>query len=198
MVNFLQRLPPVGQLQQTPNLPELPPGPSLDRVRGPVEIPFLETWQIVLIVSLGIVIVSILTWKFFQSVRKRGDHRAQVAPVDAAITALKSATTLATEDDERFAVLTSLALRCYFETSKGINALGKTTDEFLNSLNDGTLLDADARKSLAEFLQQCDRVKFAQLPLAQDERNKLTQSALELIERCETIYAETNASETPS
>ena len=193
MLYFLAQLPSAGLPQQTQSLPELPPGPSLDRVRGPVEIPFLETWQIVLIGLLSIIMVGLIGWKLFQVIRKQKSRSLRMSPSDIAIADLKAAATLSTDDNEQFAVLSSLALRRYFETGKGIHALGRTTDEFLKSLADHSMLNADARKSLAECLQNYDQVKFARKSLAEAERSKLTESALALIRHCEeSTQAETD------
>ena len=94
MLHFLLQLPPVGLPQQAPAIPELPPGPSLDRVRGPVDIPLLETWQIVLIVLLGLIVASLLGWKLFQSIRAKKSRHTQLSPYDVAIAELESATYL--------------------------------------------------------------------------------------------------------
>jgi hypothetical protein len=185
MLHFLLQLPPAGLPQQAPVLPELPPGPSLDRVRGPVEIPFLETWQIALIALLGLIVAALLGWKLLQRIRTQRNQHVLISPQDAAIAELKSAAELTTDHDEQFAVLSSLALRRYFETGKGIDATGRTTDEFLKSLSNHSQLDDDARKSLATCLQHCDQVKFAKATLTQTERHGLTESALELIRQCE-------------
>lgn len=199
MLNRIQQFIPVGQFQQAPTLPELPPGPSLDRVRGPVEIPFLETWQIILLVAFGIILIGLIGWYLIKYIRRKKNCCSQITPVEAATKELEYAASLTAGDDERFAVLTSMALRNYFEASKAVDALGKTTDEFLKSLDTGTLFDADARNILAEFLQQCDHVKFARSPLTQEERQKLTQNALQLIKECEKLaQAETNTSKTQS
>ena len=186
MLHFLLQLPSAGFPQQSPGIPELPPGPSLDRTRGPIEIPFLETWQTTLITLLCLVVAALISWKFLRYIQAKKKRNATVSPQDTAVAELKSAAELTAKDDERFAVLSSLALRRYFETSKGIDALGRTTDEFLKDLSDHSLLNADTRKLLAECLQHCDRVKFAQAALAQTERQALTKSALELIQHCET------------
>ena len=198
MAYFNLQLPPAGLPQQAPTIPELPPGPSFDRIRGPIEIPFLETWQITLITLLGILITGLLAWKLVQYIRKQKNTHTPVSPREAAIAELESAAALTDDNNERFAVMSSLALRRYFETGKGMNALGKTTDEFLKSPDTLTWLDADARSLLAEFLKLCDRAKFAQLPLAREERRTLTESALKLIEQCETGPIETNSPTTQS
>lgn len=191
MLQFLLQLPSGGLPQQTPMIPELPPGPSLDRVRGPIDMPFPETWQIVLIALLGIVVAGLLGWQLLRTIRTRKGRHPSTSPYSAALAELKSAAELTAGDEERFAVMSSLALRRYFETSKGIEALGRTTDEFLESLRAHSILNANARESLAEFLQHCDRVKFARLTLGEAERSKLTESALAVIRQCEITQTET-------
>ena len=166
-------------------MPKLPPGPSLDRVRGPVEIPFMEPWQIALIALLSLIVVVLFGWKLFKIIRSKSNQQAPIAPQDAAIAELESAAELTANDDERFAVLSSMALRRYFETGKGINALGRTTDEFLKGLNNHASLNVDARRSLAECLTLCDQVKFAKAVLSKTERRTLTRSAVEVIRQCE-------------
>ena len=185
MLDFLLQLSLTGLPQQTPTVPELPPGPSLDRVRGPVEIPFMEPWQITLIALLVLIVVALLGWKLFKSIRSKKNPQTLMPPQDAAIAELKSAAELTANNDERFAVLSSMALRRYFETGKGIDTLGRTTDEFLKSLNDHSLLSADARRSIAEFLKHCDQVKFAKAALTETERRTLTESAVKVIQHCE-------------
>lgn len=192
MLNFLLQLPPVGLPRQTTAIPELPPGPSLDRVRGPVEIPFLETWQSMLIILLSLIVAGLLGRSLLKYFRKQKNQHRTTSPHETAIAELKSAAERAADNDERFAVLSSLALRRYFETGKGIHTLGKTTDEFLKSTDTHSMLNADARKSLAECLQRCDQVKFAREPLTQAERHKLTESALAVIRQCEATQSETD------
>ena len=189
MLNFFLQLPSVGLPRQTTAIPELPPGPSLDRVRGPVEVPLLETWQSMLIILLSLIVAGFLGWRLLQYFRQQKNQHQTISPYEAAIAELKSAAELTADNDERFAVLSSLALRRYFETGKGIHTLGKTTDEFLKSPSTHSMLNADARKSLAECLQRCDQVKFAKESLTQTDRRKLTESALAVIRQCEATQS---------
>lgn len=191
MLPFLAQIPSAGLPGQTQPIPELPPGPSLDHLRGPIEIPFMEPWQIAAIALLIVVVISLMGWILFRYARRHNEPMP-MSPKDAAVAELKSAAELTANNDEQFAVLSSMALRRYFETGKGIYALGKTTDEFLQSLNENPLLNTDSRKSLAAFMQRCDQVKFARTPLTEAERRGLTESALELIRRCEATHSETD------
>ena len=135
---------------------------------------------------LGLVVIVLLGWMLFKIIRSKSNQPPSMAPQDAAIAELESAAKLTAGDDERFAVLSSMALRRYFETSKGIEALGRTTDEFLKGLNNHAALNTDARRSLAECLTLCDQVKFAQTALTQKERRALIMSAVKVIRQCET------------
>lgn len=192
MLHFLLQLPLTELLQQTSTLPELPSGPSLDRIRGPIEIPYLETWHIALIALAGFIALILLGLKLYKRIRSRKNSHVPDSPQDVATAELQSAAKLAASDDERFAVLSSMALRRYFEIGRGIDALGKTTNEFLKSLNNHSLLNDDARQSLTECLCHYDRVKFARATLTQAERQALTQNALELIQRAETTQSVVN------
>ncbi|CAA6691403.1 MULTISPECIES: hypothetical protein [unclassified Lentimonas] len=170
---------------QTPQLPDLPPGPSLDHVRGPIEIPPFEPWQLGVMIALGLIALGLLIWGIVRFVRARKNRAEQLQPHTTAFAELKTAAKCTAGDDERFAVLSSLALRRYFETGKGIPTLGRTTLEFLKALDGHALLYTEARASLATFLEHCDRVKFAQAALTEDERNALTESAITLIRQSE-------------
>ena len=170
-----------------PQLPDLPEGPSLDRVRGPIEIPPYEPWQIGVMIALGVLALGLLTWGIIRFLRARKNRTRQAQPHITALAELKAAAELTTDDDERFAVLSSLALRRYFETGKGIAALGRTSLEFLQALEGNARFNADARTALTEFLEHCDRVKFAQASLTESERNALTGSAIELIQHFEQV-----------
>ena len=170
---------------QTPQLPDLPPGPSLDHVRGPIEIPPYEPWQIGVMLALGVIALGLLLWGIAHFIRARKNRAAQLQPHTTALAELKTTAECTAGDDERFAVLSSLALRRYFETGKGIATLGRTTLEFLKALESHALLNTEARASLATFLEHCDRVKFAQASLTEDERNALTESAIKLIRQSE-------------
>ena len=189
---FLAQLP-----AQTPQLPDLPPGPSLDRVRGPIEIPPYEPWQVGVMIALGLLVLGLLIWGIVRFIRARSNRTRTESPHLTALAELKAAAELTTEDDERFAVLSSLALRRYFETGKSIAALGRTSLEFLQALENHPAfniemhdsLAIEARDSLPEFLEHCDRVKFAQASLTEAERSALTESAMALILYFEHVYS---------
>lgn len=62
---------------------------------------------------------------------------------------------------QEFVVEVSSILREYIEARFGLKAPSLSTEEFLFEAERGAQLDPRWRESLAGFLQQCDRVKFA-------------------------------------
>jgi len=169
----------------TTQIQDLPAGPALDRVRGPVDIPPFEPWQIGIITALGLLLLSLLAWGITRFIRSRRKRTRAIQPHIAALAELKTAAAHTANNDERFAVLSSLALRRYFEQRSGIPALEKTTLEFLHSLKDHPKLNAEAGTSLIQFMEQCDRVKFARASLSAAQRESLTTSAQQLIQQFE-------------
>ena len=164
-------------------LPGLPEGPSLDRVRGPVAIPAYETWQIIVLIAVALLAVALLIWGAVAWSRARRNRIATIDPASAALAELDAAAAHTVDDDERFTVLSSLAVRRYFENGAGIPSLGRTSEEFLRSLEAHPLLDPEARDSLARCLKVCDRVKFARQSLRAEERDMLTREAKALVQQ---------------
>ena len=121
----------LAQMPATPQLPPLPEGPSLDRVRGPVAISAYEPWQIALAVGFGILVLAFLLWLFLRARRKAAP---EIPPYEAAQAELEAAANLTAGDDERFAMLSSQALRRYLEGGLGLRSTARTSEEFLNDL----------------------------------------------------------------
>jgi hypothetical protein len=67
-----------------------------------------------------------------------------------------------------------------------LRAPERTTEEFLNDLSRTTLLTDKQKNSLAEFLQECDLVKFAKFEPPEDALRRLQACALRLVD--ETAY----------
>ena len=187
---FAQLQVPSGQL------PGLPLGPALERARGPIEIPPYEPWQIGLMIGLLALVLGLLIYCIVFIIRRRRARTPQLSASTTALAELQAAAELTTTDDERFAVLSSLALRRYFEVGKHIPSLGRTTFEFLHALDANSQLNSDARASLREFLEHCDQVKFARASLSTDARNALTESAIQLVHELERHHAATSTEAT--
>ncbi len=167
-------------MPSTPQLPPLPEGPSLDRVRGPIEVPAYEPWQIALAIACGLIFLSLLLWLFL---RARNKPAPAIPPYEAAMAELDAAAQLTAEDDDRFAVLSSLALRRYLENALGLRFSARTSEEFLRSLKGDTRFDPDFQNKLSEVLAAFDRVKFAGQAIRPEERIRLTDTVRSLIDQ---------------
>ncbi|HEY5915073.1 MAG TPA: hypothetical protein VJA21_31145, partial [Verrucomicrobiae bacterium] len=69
----------------------------------------------------------------------------------------------------------------------------RTTEEFLRELKHTNLLTPDQKRSLGEFLEKCDLVKFAKYEPAESELRDLHGSAVRLVEETEPVATGTEA-----
>ena len=170
----------LAQIPAAPQMPPLPEGPSLDRVRGPVEIPAYEPWQIAILLGFIVLFIGLLIWLYVRSRRRA----ATTTPLyEAALTELQAAADLTAEDDERFAILSSQALRRYLEDELGLRSTARTSEEFLLSLKDNTQLDEFFQSTLREVLANLDHVKFAQQAISIEARIHITDTIRKLIDQ---------------
>lgn len=177
----------LAQIANTPQLPELPEGPSLESVRGPVEIPAFETWQIALAGIALILLLGLVAWclkKFCKPKPK------SISPYETAMTGLNAATDQAQQDNERFAVLCSQVLRRYLEDGLGLKFSARTSEEFLRSLKGNTSLEESYQEELTDLLAAFDRIKFARKEISQEERSDISDTVRSLIERAEETIKE--------
>ncbi|MEM1223150.1 MAG: hypothetical protein AAGH40_10325 [Verrucomicrobiota bacterium] len=163
-----------------PQLPDLPEGPSLDRLRGPVEIPRFETWEIIGMSTAAAVLTGLAIWAILALVRKR---KSKTPPIDPRTAALKEieAAKYCSDDDGRFAQITAGALLRFCEKDLGIPTLGQTTKEFTASLSRLPDRQAEDSKRVKKFLSECDQIKFSQKKLSTSERERLSETAAHII-----------------
>ena len=169
-----------AQIDATPQLPPLPEGPSLDRLRGPIEIPAYEPWQIILALGFIVLFIGLL---ICLAVRSRRKARKTITPYEAALLELQTAANLSAEDDELFAILSSQALRRYLEDEFGLSSTARTSAEFLHSLKDNAQLDEFSQTTLREVLACLDHVKFAQHTISIEARIHITDTIRKLIDQ---------------
>ena len=168
----------LAQLPAAPRMPPLPDGPSLDRMRGSVEIPAYEPWQIAILLGFIVLFIGILIWL---AVRSRRKSAITTPPYEAALEEIQAAADLTAEDDERFAILSSQALRRYLENELGLRSTARTSEEFLLSLKGNVQLDDFFQATLREVLAKFDQIKFAQQPISITARIYITDTVRELI-----------------
>ena len=167
-------------------LPELPAGPSLEFVRGPIEIPLFETWQLICISLLSAVLVSILANWLIRFLRTRTKCPSSLPPEEIARRAIGQAN----GDDRAYTQALTHALRSYLTTPLQGPILSQTSTETLRNLPaDFPINDSE----LKSFLEQCDIVKFANKSLTPEQRNELADTALKFVETVHQSYKEAAA-----
>jgi hypothetical protein len=174
----------LAQIDATPQLPPLPEGPSLDRLRGPIEIPAYEPWLITLVLGFIVLIIGLL---ICLAVRSRRKATKTTTPYEAALVELQTAANLSAEDDERFAILSSQALRHYLEDKFGLSSTARTSEEFLHSLKGNTQFDESFQSTLREVFANLDHVKFAQQVISIKARIHITDTIRKLIDQAHAI-----------
>ncbi|MGB0416018.1 MAG: hypothetical protein ACPGKS_04160 [Coraliomargarita sp.] len=161
-------------------LPELPPGPSLESLRGPITEPALQAWQILAIAVIGLLIVGFLLWQLIAYFRYRRNLVKALAPAEHASLQLEQAKGM--QDDRDFATAHSEAFRAYLDAVLKTGVQGKTTAELASELTTGLPINGH---DVSEFLNGCDQVKFARAALSPDDRLRLNDTAVKLIEAVE-------------
>jgi hypothetical protein len=77
---------------------------------------------------------------------------------------------------ERFITLLTTLLRRYLERQYTMPARRRTTPEFVQSLAALGMMSAEEKQFLARFLERCEAVKFAGVPMSADECSQLAQA----------------------
>jgi hypothetical protein len=88
-------------------------------------------------------------------------------------------------EPKQFSILVSGAIREYLEERFNFRAPERTTEEFLYELQGSFLLTRAQKDSLAEFLANCDLIKFAKYEPTEMELRGLYESALRLVNETE-------------
>ena len=84
-----------------------------------------------------------------------------------------------------FCVAVSDTIRSYLEERFSFRAPERTTEEFIQELKATSLVTAEQKESLADFLSRCDLVKFARYEPGQPELQQIYDSAVRLVDGTE-------------
>jgi hypothetical protein len=163
---------------------------ELRPLKPPVEIPSGWAWLWWLLAALlvmGLAAFGLWYWR-------RHRKSAAVAgppPEPAHVVArrrLEAALQLLS-DPERFTVAVSDVLRWYLEQRFHLPAPERTTEEFLLDLQKTPALEPRHKELLADFLQECDLVKFARLEPTEETLRRMHAAALRLADETSLIAA---------
>jgi hypothetical protein len=154
-------------------------------IKPPVEIPDGWAWFWWGLAILGVIVVAVLIWRWWQ---KKKTNVPVVPPIPAHVRAkqkLSDALALIAQP-KPFVTAVSDTARFYLEERFRFRAPERTTEEFLRELGGTELLAPKQKDSLGGFLASCDLVKFAKYEPGENELRELHGSALRLVEETES------------
>jgi len=164
--------------------PALNAANDLRDIKPPVDVPNPWVWVWWTLAALAVAVLAWLAWRAWQKRRAALPIVPAVPPHVRARQKLNEALALI-QQPRPFCILVSDTIRFYLEERFDLRAPERTTEEFLYELQATNLLTADQKRSLGEFLQRCDLVKFARYEPGEPELHDLHNSALRLVDETE-------------
>lgn len=153
-------------------LPALPEGPSLENVRGPLETSDFSTSLLLLVVVIAGLLGAALLWYFF---RRRKEPDPELSPLESALASIEVATHA--DDDARFAQTCAQAVRRFLAVCLNQPTTSKTNAE----LDAGLPANGEVKGLVHDFLEACDRVKFAHQSLSEAQRIEIMDTARRIV-----------------
>jgi hypothetical protein len=159
-----------------PTTPQPTPAPIHD-IAGPVWLFPYPVWAIA---AAAIVFLALIGLAFWLTRRKR--PAPLQTPRQRALAALEELRREGPEADSyAFGVKVSDALRTYIRDQHGLDALTRTSVEFLEALRGNAAFTDNEKMALSEFLESVDLLKYARLPAAAEDIRSLLAIAERLV-----------------
>ena len=161
-------------------LPELPVGPDLENLRGPLEATNNISWPLLLaLLFLVVICIGLLGW-WIHAQRKKSKRRPKKSPFAAAEQLLLEAKK--STDEGHFAQCTTEAIRTCLKAVLR-EAGSATTAELNEQIKKDTQLNASR---IHLILQTCDELKFSEQADPLKERSQLLNTAGQIIDEVRT------------
>ncbi len=176
--------------------------PDIRGLKDVIEIPTGNEWVWWLLFAVAVLVVAgVVAWYIRRHLAK---CNAELAPPPAppphvvAWERLQRALDLIHEA-EWFCIEVSHIIRVYLEERFRLHAPDRTTEEFLIELQSSRHLAGEHKQLLANFLSECDMVKFARAELPEQELRGLHEAASRLVgETQPSLHEEIEAEEEAS
>jgi hypothetical protein len=184
-------LPPVT-LEITPEL--APDDTELAALKSIVEPPAVFPWWLLItlggVVLLG-VLVAAIAWKASRREKQERIIRRSAHEVALeALEALQARDLVGRGRIKQYYLEASLILRRYIEDRFTLHAPERTTEEFLQEARLDVALTAQDLEVLERFLEHCDLVKFARMPVTPEQAGSTADTVRDFIERTRMETAE--------
>ena len=173
--------------------------PDIRGLKDMVEIPTGNEWVWWLLVAVAVLVVAgIVAWFIRRHLAKCSAELAPPPPPPPHVVAwerLQRALELIHEA-EWFCIEVSHIIRVYLEERFSLHAPDRTTEDFLLELQSSRRLAGEHKQLLANFLSECDMVKFARAEPPEQELRSLHEAASRLVgETQPSLHEEIEAEE---
>ena len=157
---------------------------DIKEVKGPIYY-FEINWVLLSGILIIILIIAVAILYIFRKkpVPVKLPHEIALEELEAA-----RANFLKSSDLREYYAGISDCVRRYIERSFKLKAPEMTTEEFLGSLRDSTVLSPDQKDLLKAFLNACDLVKFAKYTPARAEMESVFTAAKKFIEETRAMF----------
>ena len=158
--------------------------PDIRGLKDVVDIPTGNEWLWwLLVAAAALVVAGVAAWFVRRRLARRSEELAPPPPPPPHVVAwnrLQRALGLIHEA-ERFCIEVSHIIRVYLEERFNLHAPDRTTEEFLFELQTSKRLANEHKQLLADFLGECDMVKFAKAEPPEQELRNLHEAASRLV-----------------
>ena len=173
--------------------------PDIRGLKDVIEIPTGNEWIWWLLVAVAVLVVAgVVAWFIRRHLAKCSTELAPPPPPPPHVVAwerLQRALELIHEA-EWFCIEVSHIIRVYLEERFSLHAPDRTTEEFLLELQSSRRLAGEHKQLLANFLSECDMVKFARAEPPEQELRSLHEAASRLVgETQPSLHEEIEAEE---
>ncbi|MBI2929222.1 MAG: hypothetical protein HYZ36_01525 [Pedosphaera parvula] len=150
-------------------------------IKPPLDIPTGWEWLWWTLGALAVAALAYWAWRRWRKKKETPVPVVLIPPHERARERLREALNLIDQPNP-FCTLVSDTLRVYLEERFSLHAPERTTEEFLDELQDSALLSFEQKRSLGDFLVRCDLVKFARYEPGRPELQDLYEAALRLVD----------------
>ena len=157
--------------------------PDIRGLKDVIDIPTGNEWVLWLFVAAAaLVVAGVTAWFVRRRLARRSEELAPPPPPPHVVAweRLQRALGLIHEA-EQFCTEVSHIIRVYLEERFNLHAPDRTTEEFLLELQSSQRLAGEHKQLLADFLGECDMVKFAKAEPPEQELRNLHEAASRLV-----------------